>query len=461
MKTEHQHITKQPAYRVNYVITFHTGTPMSAESILAVPHLTTANQGPLQEIESHLLQHQSRIEAWFRQQWQQTPAPLYASVDLRNSGFKLAPVDTNLFPAGFNNLNPNFMPLCVQAIQSAMERICPQAVKLLIIPENHTRNLFYLESLSVLAATITLAGYEVKIGSLNPDLTEAQTFELPSGKSLLIEPIQRHGEQLQVGDYLPCAILLNNDLSGGRPDILENLDQMVFPPTELGWSDRLKSDHFTQYRQVANEFAQQIEIDPWLIDPLFNNCGAINFLKREGEECLVKKVGELLAAIQKKYDQYNIDQEPYVIIKADAGTYGMGIMSVKNIHEVHSLNRKQRNRMSASKEGKAITQVILQEGVYTDEYWGSNDAVAEPVVYMIDHFVVGGFYRVHNKRKRTENLNAPGMKFEPLAFANTCTTPDPSQAPDAEPNRFYAYGVIARLALLAAAREIATSQQSS
>ena len=47
------------------------------------------------------------------------------------------------------------------------------------------------------------------------------------------------------------------------------------------------------------------------------------------------------------------------------------------------------------------------------------------------------------------------MRFEPLAFAESCITPDPARDPDAEPNRFYAYGVVARLALLAAARELA------
>ena len=31
------------------------------------------------------------------------------------AGFKLAPVDMNLFPAGFNNLNPAFLPLSVEA----------------------------------------------------------------------------------------------------------------------------------------------------------------------------------------------------------------------------------------------------------------------------------------------------------------------------------------------------------
>ncbi len=53
-----------------------------------------------------------------------------------------------------------------------------------------------------------------------------------------------------------------------------------------------------------------------------------------------------------------------------------------------------------------------------------NDAFAEPVIYMIDQFVVGGFYRVHTGRGQDENLNAPGMQFVPLAVRDTCLLPD-------------------------------------
>src|SRR3989304_10427968 len=100
---------------------------MGNDSRPAVPHLTTALTGPLQKIETHLLQSQAGIERWFRSQWQDTPAPFYCSVDLRNAGFKLAPVDTNLFPAGFNNLNPAFQSLAVQAVQAAAARMGPRA----------------------------------------------------------------------------------------------------------------------------------------------------------------------------------------------------------------------------------------------------------------------------------------------------------------------------------------------
>ena len=89
---------------------------------MTVPHLTTALTGPLLELESRILAAQPHIEHWFRKQWNNHAAPFYGSVDLRNSGFKLAPVDMNLFPGGFNNLNPDFLPLAVQAAQSAVER---------------------------------------------------------------------------------------------------------------------------------------------------------------------------------------------------------------------------------------------------------------------------------------------------------------------------------------------------
>jgi len=73
---------------------------------------------------------------------------------------------------------------------------------------------------------------------------------------------------------------------------------------------------------------------------------------------------------------------------------------------------------------------------------------------VIDQFVVGGFYRVHTARGKDENLNAPGMEFRPLAFETDCHSPDCAGGPGDPPNRFYTYGVVARLANLAAAVEI-------
>lgn len=416
-----------------------------------VPQLCTAPLGPLQQLEESLLKQQVRIESWLREQWRKTPPPLYASVDLRNAGFKLAPVDTNLFSAGFNNLNPEFMSLCIQAAQAAFESAFPGCMRILLIPENHTRNPFYFESLGVLRDILLKAGFEVRIGSLREDLTAAETVELLSGRKLVIEPIERHDDRLGVANFTACLILLNNDLSSGVPPILQNLRQPISPPLELGWATRLKSMHFHYYDKVCDELAQIINIDPWLINPLFRRCDDVNFLKREGEEELVRQTEELLQEIQQKYTQYGIEQKPFVVIKADAGTYGIGVMTVYSADEIRNLNRKKRTNMSVAKGNRPITQVLLQEGVYTFETW--EQAVAEPVVYMIGKHVIGGFYRVHTEKGITENLNAPGMQFAPLPFVKACNIPEHYAETDTCSNRFYSYGVIARLALVAAARE--------
>ncbi len=417
-----------------------------------VPHLTTALTGPLLDMERMILGATPQIERWFRNQWQEHAAPFYTSVDLRNSGFKLAPVDTNLYPGGFNNLNSDFIPLAVQAAMGAVEKICPDAQRLLLIPENHTRNLFYLQSVAQLANILRQTGMEVRLGSLIPDLAEPLKVDLPDGGSLLLEPVVRNGNRVGVAGYNPCAILLNNDLSGGIPALLQNLEQSMLPPLHAGWHIRRKSRHFAAYDHVATEFAELIGLDPWFINPYFSTCGRVNFQERQGEECLEKNATIVLNKIRQKYDEYKIDAEPFVIAKADAGTYGMGIMTVKDPSQVRELNRKQRNKMAVGKEGQQISEVIIQEGVHTFE--SINDAVAEPVVYMIDHFVVGGFYRVHTGRGPDENLNAPGMHFVPLAFATPCCTPNQSANPDSTPNRFYTYGVVARLAMLAASMEL-------
>lgn len=422
----------------------------------AVPHLATALKGPLLQIEQKLLQHKAAIESWFRCQFRQTPAPFYASVDLRNAGFKLAPVDTNLFPAGFNNLHPDLRPLAITAVQHGIERFCPVTDGVLLIPENHTRNLYYLENLCTLAGLISDAGFSVRIASLNPDIQQPTTIDLPSGRPLTLEPLLREGDRVGVAGFFPCAVLLNNDLASGIPAQLQGIEQVLLPPAELGWHTRTKSAHFGHYRDVAQEFAELIDCDPWFFDPLFRTCDGIDFKQGDGIDRLIDSCEQLLTDIRVAYAAHQIEQEPYLIVKADAGTYGMGVMSIKDPQTLAALNKKTRKTMTSGKEGLSTEQVIIQEGVYTFEM--IQEAVAEPVIYMIDHAVVGGFYRVHTGKTVTDNLNSPGMFFEPLAFSDACIQPDSRLSLDAAPNRFYAYGVVARLALVAAARELKGSQ---
>ncbi len=428
----------------------------------------------LQAFERQILSNQTKIEAWFRSKWKEHKPPFYGSVDIRNAGYKMASIDMNLFPGGFNNLNPNFVQLASHAALDAVERACPQAKSVLIVPENHTRNTFYLQNVYALSDILRNAGFEVRLGSINPEITEPVELETALGDTVTLEPLQRTRGRVHLADgFSPCLILLNNDLSAGVPDILKDISQTVLPPLHGGWTTRRKTAHFSAYNDVAAEFAALVGMDEWQINPYFEQISGLNFQEREGEDALADAVERMLAKIQAKYDEKGITDQPFVIVKADAGTYGMGVMSVKSADEVRGLNRKNRNKMAKIKEGLEVSEVIVQEGIYT--YETLHGAVSEPVVYMMDRFVVGGFFRVHEGRGTDENLNATGMSFVPLNHAIPVAESDQNDEcgrrvfeqwqelgvpqtkaddPDCGCNRLYVYGVMARLSLLAAAVEL-------
>jgi len=395
-----------------------------------------------ENLHSVIIKNHMNIEAWFRKQWIKYPAPFYTSIDLRNSGYKIAPVDTNLFPAGFNNLDSDLDFLYIAAVQHALERISPALTKVLIISENHTRNKFYLSSIDSLSNIIRKAGYEVKVSSmLNSD-------------GNINELLVNENNILTYDGFIPDAILLNNDLSDGIPDILDNIIQPILPDKNLGWTKRSKTIHFEYYTDVVNNFSRLLEIDSWLLEPLFRNCGEIDFKTKQGEDCLVHHASRLLTLIQEKYTEYEIHEDPYIMIKADSGTYGMGIMKVKSIDQLLNLNRKQRTKMLKTKGGNKVDKVILQEGIYSNEKLKPSNHVAEPVIYSFGSNLVGGFYRLHDGKSNSENLNSPGMTFLPIPFKDACINPNDSETIYSDTNKFYIYGVIARLAILAASKEL-------
>jgi glutamate--cysteine ligase len=419
-----------------------------------VPHLITALTGPINELEARILESMPVIERWFRLEWMEHTPPFYTSVDLRNAGFKLAPVDTNLYPGGFNNLTPQMLPLAVQAAMASIEKICPEAKNLLLIPEKHTRNTFYLANVQTLMRIFTQAGLNVRLGTLDETITAPTTLQTADGGTLVVEPLVRKNGRVMLKDFDPCTILLNNDLSSGTPNILKNLEQQyLLPPLHAGWSVRRKSKHFAAYEEVAKKFAKVLGMDHWLINPMYEQCGTVNFAEGTGIDCVKTHADAVLTKIRRKYKDYGINEKPFVIVKADNGTYGMGIMTVRDVKELDELNRRTKNKMAVVKDGQQVNEVIIQEGVPT--YERINEGVAEPVVYMMDRYVVGGFYRVHADRGIDENLNAPGASFVPLAFADPGHLPKPGEKPGASaPNRFYMYGVIARLAMLGASYEL-------
>ena len=420
-----------------------------------VPHLITALTGPINELEQRVLESMPAIERWFRLEWMEHTPPFYTSVDLRNAGFKLAPVDTNLFPAAFHCLTPEMLPLAVQAAMAAIEKICPEARNLLLVPDQHGGNGVYLMNVQRLVEIFGAAGLNVRLGTLDPAVKEPTRVVLPDGSELTLEPLVRTKRRLGLKNFDPCTILLNNDLSSGTPKVLENVhEQYLLPPLHAGWEVRRKSRHFRSYEEVAKKFAKLLGMDPWLITPMFAHCGQVDVDERNGLACVQGHAEALLAKIRRKHKEYGITDKPFVVVKADDGTGGRANVTVRDPKELDaSLCRLRIETDADGADARKVTDVIIQEGVPT--YERINDAVAEPVVYMIDRYVVGGFYRVHAERGIDENLNAPGSSYVPLAFAPSQQLPRPGVKPGASaPNRFYMYGVIGRLAMLAAAYEL-------
>jgi glutamate--cysteine ligase len=273
---------------------------------------------------------------------------------------------------------------------------------------------------------------------------------LADGSTLTLEPLLRTRGRLGLKDFDPCTILLNSDLAAGVPGVLEDLhEQYLLPPLHAGWATRRKSNHFRAYEEVAKKFAKLLGMDPWLINPMVTRCGALDLGAASGRDALMTNAEALLGKVRRKYKEYGIQEKPFVIVKADAGASSLGLMTVRDAKDLADLSRCTRGLP----EGQRSTELLLQEGVPTFER--VNDAVAEPVVTMIDRYVVGGYYRVNAGRGNDEDLDTPGASYVPLAFAESNQLPRSGAKPGASaPNRFYMYGVIARLAMVAASYEL-------
>ena len=386
------------------------------------------------------------IAAWMDARRMESGAPFYSSVDVRHAGYKLAPVDTNLFPAGFNQLSAAARGRAAARIQKRLMRY-NEVKRVLIIPENHTRNTGYIDNLTALIAILKAAGCEVELGSLAA--TDAPIEVVNSaGETLREMPLARHGSLLKTASaFCPQLILLNNDLTSGLPDVLRGVSQPIVPRPSQGWHRRRKSIHFEAYDKLAHEFATAFAIDPWLITTEFHKCGRVNFGERQGLECVAMGVEKVLHKIRAHYARYGIAHEPYVYVKSDSGTYGMGIMTVKSGDEMLEINKKIRNKMNVIKEGVQSTEVIIQEGVPTVDVVES--APAEPMLYLVDGHAVGGAYRVNDQRDAENNLNATGMRFVGMCDESEHAH-DHKPLP---PCQFGALGLIAELASLAAQRE--------
>ncbi len=395
------------------------------------------------------------IHHWLLQYETSKELPLYSSVDIRDAGFKLAVVDTNLFPAGFNNLCEHGIEDSVVAVKKAILNRVQGCKNILIIAEEHTRNTFYLENLWSLEKIIERAGFNVKVATflnIEPAICQDANFvelDTAKGNKLKVYSINKVVSGIEAGGMRPCLIIMNNDLTKGIPEILRDAKTPIYPSIQAGWHSRSKSHHFAHTADLMKEFAEMLDFDPWFFTCFDEVVSDVNINEPSDRERLAETASGLLQKIQKKYNEYKIKEKPLLFLKADSGTYGMGVMPIDDASEVLELNRREKNKLYKGKGSQVIHRYLLQEGV--PSYCQVKEQASEVCIYQIDNQFVGGFFRVHDDKSGRDNLNSKGMRFETMCPHNESFLKCGIRT---EKNMFDVYHILARIAGIAAHREI-------
>lgn len=393
-----------------------------------------------QELEQFILTNWDSVNSYLDSQSNGLEVPIYSSCDIRESSEKYAPVDLNLYPAGFNNLCSQDLSVCGETFKEIIHRFSPNCKKVFIIPESHTKNLFYLDHLYYLSKGIQDAGFEVKLISLDPELMTHGDLKLKSqsGFDLTIYKgiIKEHFVTIESTNETCCMAILNHDQSKPLEIDWDSIKTHVVPSPHIGWFKRQKTRHFELYEKVLNEFCNEYSINPYLMQASFKTVKDVDFSTKEGLDHLGKSVDEL---------KQSLNPSQKIFVKASQGTYGMGIMVVNNGEEVISMNRKNRNKMDIGKNKIKFTSVLVQEGI--DTMVSFDGMPAEVTIYLVGGKSIGGFLRGNPNKDQQENLNSRGMVYQKFCISEIRANKD-------DKIKESVYSTIARLSTLASAYEI-------
>jgi len=408
----------------------------------------------LHKIADALSQNKEKIELFIKKKSEGLIPPIYLSCDIRNSGKKLGVVDTNLFPAGFNNLCNAYSRKTVLVLRRYFSNYLPQVQRLILLIEEHTRNRFYLDNVHRLKTLLEAIDLEVRLAYLGQEILEdSVTVTLSDHSQLKLEKLKTGDGVPKVGDFTGDVILSNNDFSTPPPEALQAVWDKVLPYPELGWYRRRKSRHFTWLNQVIGELAAEINLDPWLLQCIFEVDEEVDLSQPSGLEKLAGGVGSVLAQVTDRYQKYGIEDTPYVFVKNDSGTYGMGVSDVLSPDEILQMNRRLRNKMLSAKGGQKVESFLIQEGIPTADFYSG--IPIEPVIYLVGLEVVGGFFRMNSERDATSSLNTRGMEFSCLCLHKLDEPHEESFLNCAEKEHIVRMAnVMARLAALAASLEM-------
>lgn len=365
-------------------------------------------------IHGQICKNIDNVFTWFKKQTSALDYPIYSSYDIRDAGYKITNVDANIYPAGFNNICPTDKETAVDLFQKYIHVHYGKNVKkILLVTEEHTANPYYLENVATISELLAAGGFYVQVAF--PKLLEAP-LELTSvtGKKIIAHSGYTSSPSFQ--QFNPDIVISNNDFSLALAEWGDQLQLPLNPPRELGWYQRKKSQYFTHYNSLVNTFSDIIGVDPFLMrveTELFEN---FDINSDESRDALAARVDAFLAKLQTKYAAEKIDQQPFCFVKNNAGTYGLGVIKVSSGQEVKEWTYKSRKKMKAAKGGREVEEVIIQEGI--PSVVTSEQASAEPVIYMIGCELAGGFLRTHSEKSSTESLNSPGAVYKKLCVTD-------------------------------------------
>lgn len=386
-----------------------------------------------------------KMHQFITQKMEGLPVPFTSSVDIREGHNKLASIDHNMYPAGFNNLCAKDLDASLDVFQEALKKICPKSEVIGLHPESHTKNLFYLSNISFLSDVIGKTGHDVVVLSFDKNLfiEGGQKIELvaENGKKITIHQAFIGADQkIYLHDHSKKIdiVIMNHDQSSPLNVDWKALKTPVLPHPLMGWFHREKNKHFSWYKKVVDDFCQNFSINPSLMQARFKAVEDIDFNSKQGLDHL----GDAIEQLQNELFQDSGVKDAKVFIKASKGTYGMGIMVIGNRSEVENINRKDRNKMDIGKNKIKFTSVLVQEGIET--IVKHNDSPAEITIYLIDGNVIGGFVRANTKKDELSNLNSNGMIFSKFCM---------SELKENKKCKECLYSIVARLAVLAAAYE--------
>ncbi len=386
-------------------------------------------------------QHSESIEAWFDMAWQEVKPVFHSSIDLRYAAFKIAPIDTNIFPADFHHLSETSKERARNSIKLILAANGLITGNALFIIANEIVHDDYFINVQALVSLFTSIGYQVRLGKLDQEFVAPATIKLPSGEELTIHPIAHQNNQVYVTDFVPDVILLNNDFAAGFPEVFKDTKQLILPTPMLGWFARRQSRHFKYYEKLATRLAVTIDIDPWHMLPITSDVMQINLNHGTVPEKIIDIADEMLMEIKQKYLEYEIMSEPYLVLKSDHCAHTGGIIKINSTQQLRALRPSDLQQRLHGLKNATVAEVILQEGVPMVGALGAGKQAVEPVMYAFGANVIGGFFRLFSNFVSQGETSTPTVAYAPIIESAMTSS------------QYYMFSVISRLAVLAASYE--------